>query len=851
MSKITENLKEEISSEQSTPIVHRDSEDANQINPTKSDLDNNSDSPGLGRCLSDQSRRNPPERSSEEISENSAEINKPDKKKKKKKNKNKSTPVVIRQDSEGANQMNPGGIRRNEVSEKFPAKPQNPMAKLAQERLQRVAEETARLKALQDEEDRKIREEEEKEKAEIKAIADEKARLKKIRQDKILEKKKAGTYMTKSEKEKEKKRLQRLDLLLLGQNLVKKKDSISTNQLAPNTSDEEEFFEERVQETPAESEETKFRSPIVCIMGHVDTGKTTFLDNIRSTNVQDGEAGGITQQIGATCLSRSSLVKKTKHLSPGIKINGLLMIDTPGHEAFSNLRSRGSSICDMAVVIVDIVHGLEPQTIESIKMLVKAGTNFTIGLNKIDRLYGWKSFPDKSVKDILGAQDDNTISEFKTRVYGITGQLMEQGLNSKLYWENDSPEDTLSICPISAVSGEGIGDLLMNLIVYCQDRLTERITWKETLQCTVLESKETEGCGSTIDVILVNGHLNHGDRIAVSTLDGPIVTTIRSLLTPPPDKESRVKSEYVQYKQIKGSMGVKIVAHNLNKVIPGTPLMVVTNDSDEEQIKINVQYDLENITMLQLDQEGVTVHASTLGALEALLQFLKKDCDPPIPVSQATIGTIYKKDLLKTSLWIEKGKPEYATVLAFDVKIDKEAEEYAKNNDVNVFTADIIYHLFDKFKKYMEGVVEKQKKEALQVAVFPCVLKIIPNNIFNKKNPIVMGVEVVEGNLHIGTPLSIPSINLDVGVVVGIQHDHKDVEVAKKGSSVCIKIDNQSNPSIMYGRHFDDKHELCSTITRKSIDALKEHFKKDLAKEDLILLVKLKKLYMIEEPKKL
>jgi translation initiation factor 5B len=255
------------------------------------------------------------------------------------------------------------------------------------------------------------------------------------------------------------------------------------------------------------------------------------------------------------------------------------------------------------------------------------------------------------------------------------------------------------------------------------------------------------------------------------------------------------------------------------------------------------------IGKLATDKKGVMVHASTLGALEALLQFLREETKPPIPVSHIGIGTVFRKDVNKISAMNDKvvgGQSEFATILAFDVPIDKDAQSFADDNGVKIFTADIIYHLFDSFTKYLEEIAERRREEAANIAVFPTIVKILPQHIFNAKDPIICGMEVIEGILKVGTPLCIPKLGgLFIGNVTSIENNGKEIQTAKKGASVAVKIVNDSNPQITYGRQFDSTNELCSLLTRQSIDALKLNFKDSLEKDDWKLVIRLKKVFNI------
>jgi len=494
------------------------------------------------------------------------------------------------------------------------------------------------------------------------------------------------------------------------------------------------------------------RSPICCILGHVDTGKTKLLDKIRQTNVQEGEAGGITQQIGATYFPAEALRKKiavvNKDGAFDMKVPGLLVIDTPGHESFTNLRSRGSGLCNIAILVVDIMHGLEPQTLESMRLLRERKTPFIVALNKIDRLFGWKKIDNNGFQESLALQNKGVQNEFKDRLEKTKLAFAEQGFNSELYYENKSLARNVFLVPTSAHTGEGIPDMIKLIIKLTQERMTNSLMYLSEVEATVLEVKVIEGLGTTIDVILSNGVLHEGDRIVVCGLNGAISTNIRALLTPAEMKELRVKSQYVHNKEVKAAMGVKIAADGLDSAIAGSRLLVVGPDDDEEDLEEEVMADLENLLQrISKTGRGVSVQASTLGSLEALLEFLRVS---KIPVANISIGPVYKRDVMQCGIMLEKA-PEYAVMLCFDVKVDKEAAQYAKEVGVKIFEADIIYHLFDNFKKHMEELAEQKKEENKMLAVFPCVLR--PVAVFMKKDPILLGVDVIEGNLRLTTPI--------------------------------------------------------------------------------------------------
>ncbi|XP_005360080.1 eukaryotic translation initiation factor 5B [Microtus ochrogaster] len=548
----------------------------------------------------------------------------------------------------------------------------------------------------------------------------------------------------------------------------------------------------------------KLRAPIICVLGHVDTGKTKILDKLRHTHVQDGEAGGITQQIGATNVPLEAINEQTKMIKnfdrENVRIPGMLIIDTPGHESFSNLRNRGSSLCDIAILVVDIMHGLEPQTIESINLLKSKKCPFIVALNK--------------------------------------------GLNAALFYENKDPRTFVSLVPTSAHTGDGMGSLIYLLVELTQTMLSKRLAHCEELRAQVMEVKALPGMGTTIDVILINGRLKEGDTIIVPGVEGPIVTQIRGLLLPPPMKELRVKNQYEKHKEVEAAQGVKILGKDLEKTLAGLPLLVAYKDDEIPVLKDELIHELkQTLNAIKLEEKGVYVQASTLGSLEALLEFLKTS---EVPYAGINIGPVHKKDVMKASVMLEHD-PQYAVILAFDVRIERDAQEMADSLGVRIFSAEIIYHLFDAFTKYRQDYKKQKQEEFKHIAVFPCKMKILPQYIFNSRDPIVIGVTVEAGQVKQGTPMCVPSKNfVDIGIVTSIEINHKQVDVAKKGQEVCVKIEPIPGESPkMFGRHFEATDILVSKISRQSIDALKDWFRDEMQKSDWQLIVELKKVFEI------
>jgi len=614
---------------------------------------------------------------------------------------------------------------------------------------------------------------------------------------------------------------------------------------------------------------TNLRAPIGVIMGNVDSGKTSLLDYIRRTKVQSGEAGGITQQIGCTNLPMDLIKKQCgealiSEFLEDIHLPGLLIIDTPGHAAFGNMRERGSTMCDIAILVINMFDGIIGTADACIKMLKENDAPFIVAFNQIDKLYEWEPKPHLSIRESLESQNMTAQNDFKRNFIKTRNDFANLGLNADLFWDSTDvkkgkmKKENVVLVPTSARSGCGIPDMLLLWIKQCQTRkLAKKLQLTPNLNCTILEVKKVHGQGYCLDVLISDGCLLAGQTIAVCSLrDNGIVTRIKQLQTPAEIQDLRVeRARYNNQPKCQASMACRLVCdQNMEHAVAGSRIILVQNPKDAEEVedaRDEVQAGLVALINMEKNDIGVMVVASTLGSLEALTKFLKEKAN--VPMCGWSLGTIHKKEVMRASVMLEH-KPEFAVILAFNVSISPDAQQYAEQEGVQIFQEEIIYQLEERFLDHLELAKERAREAVKGDVVFPCVMSIIEDKIFNRKNPIVMGCHIDECDLRVGTPLCAVVEKkegfkaIKIGIVESIEVDGKEVDIGENDTDVCVKIGlTPDMPSVIeYKRHFDHKNKIYSMISRRSLDAIKKHYGRDLKRPQLLCLSSLKKKFKIQ-----
>ena len=523
------------------------------------------------------------------------------------------------------------------------------------------------------------------------------------------------------------------------------------------------------------------RQPIVCVLGHIDHGKTALLDAIRGSAMVQKEPGRITQHIGATEIPLDTIYQVCGPLlsEKTLAVPGLLFIDTPGHRAFVTLRARGGALADLAILIVDVNEGFMPQTLESLRILKQYKTPFIIAANKIDLLPGWQPHHGAPIASTLPNQSPSTKAALDRGVYQLVESAYDHGFHADRYEQITDFTETVAIVPISAKTSEGIPELLMVLLGLAQRYLAPRLQREKEWEGegTVLEVKEVEGLGPTIDIILYNGSLRRGDQIVVGGVERPIITKVRALLRPKPLVDIRLGGELAPIERVSAAAGVRIAAPGLSDVVAGSPIRVVSGDvaAVVEQVQTEAQ------PVVELAEKGLVIKADSVGSLEALAYELRSR---DIPIRMAGVGDVSKREVVDASV----GEPP--AILAFCVQVLPDAAaELSERGEVGLIQGDVMYQMLEDYEEWASQRKAEQERAMRRAIVYPGSVKILPGCVFRVSKPAIIGVRVLAGHIRPGCKL-LREDGRVLGRVKSVQSEGKGLKEAIAGAEVAIAIEN-------------------------------------------------------------
>ena len=585
------------------------------------------------------------------------------------------------------------------------------------------------------------------------------------------------------------------------------------------------------------------RQPVVVVLGHVDSGKTSLLDKIRGTAVQAREAGGITQHIGASFFPIETIKTITGPLYERLaktdeQIPGLLFIDTPGHEVFANLRSRGGSAADIAIVVADVNKGFEPQTIESIDILKKRKVPFVVALNKVDMVSGWKGIKKSEISrtrkentihlgfitDEIKKQEANVLSLLDEKIYGVVGSLSRMGFISEAFWRVKEFDKELAIVPISAVSGIGIPELMAVLVGLAQQYMKKRLERRyDYVRGIVLEINEELGLGPSANMILLDGTIKQGDVIMVAKRDEIVVTKVKALLLPKPLDEMRdPRDKFRSVTEVISAAGLRIVSPDLEGVLAGSPLYVLRNKDEEKEIRRFIESEVKGTFINNTNSLGVILRCDTIGSLEAIIDMLKKE---NISIQSADIGHITRRDVLAAHA--VKDKDRYlGVILGFNVKVLDDAKKEAGERQVHIFNEKVIYNLVRNYTDWVK--YQQEHADSIMFEEIPpiCKLQFLKGFVFRRNDPAVFGAEILIGKLRQKNHV-INENGGKVGIIHQIQDKGKNIEEARKGMQVAVSI---RGPTI--GRQINEGDFFYTDLNSRQAKLLIEKFAHRLNEEE-------------------
>ena len=571
----------------------------------------------------------------------------------------------------------------------------------------------------------------------------------------------------------------------------------------------------------------KIRQPIVTVCGHVDHGKTSILDCLRGSCVQEGEAGGITQKISFTLYP----IEKLKASCPlieksGIKLNipGFLLIDTPGHAAFTNLRKRGGSLADLAVLVIDINEGIKPQTAEVIKILNMNKTPFLIALNKIDNISGWRKL-DTDLRKSIEMQPENVKQLFQEKYLTLIGSLNSHGFEADLFYNITDFTKNIALVPTSARTKEGIPELIMMLCGLSQKYLSNKLKLGNDAKGVILEVKKDKSMNYA-EAILYDGELKKTDEIAIANFDSeePTITKIRIL-----EEILPLCTKFKPKDKATASTGLRLQLIDKAEILPGMPFVLYKNNLKE----IKETFKKEISGAIKIQKQGIIAKADSLGSLEALLFLLK---EKNIPVVKAGIGNIRKTDIISAKANIEINEID-AVVVGFNTEIEEDAKELCKKEKIKLITDEVIYKLIENLVEFRKQKAQEIEKQRLMELTTIGKAKILKEYVFRNSNPAVFGIKVEAGKLKHGLNL-IDNENNKIGRIKNIQSENKSVEEALEGIEVAISISG-----VNFERQLKDKEFLYT-------DLGETQFKKFKNNKDLLTQNEIKALQNIAEIKR-
>ena len=498
----------------------------------------------------------------------------------------------------------------------------------------------------------------------------------------------------------------------------------------------EENFEEDLANLISYSDEKKPRSPVITVMGHVDHGKTTLLDFIRKTKVVDGEAGGITQHIGAYEVETSK--------------GKITFIDTPGHAAFSSMRARGANTTDIVILVVAANDGIKPQTEEAINHAKAAGVSIVVAINKID---------------LDGADIDK-----------VKGDLAAKDL---------TPDDwggTTQMVPVSALKGTGVDKLLESVSLEAE-LLELKAHHKGPAQGVVIESELDKFRGSVATFLVQNGTLKVGDLVASGNSIGKI--------------KSIVNSDGSRIKNAGPSSAVEVLGLN-NVPNAGDPFQVVESEKQAREIaEYRINKEKERKLLKQKDDSAGDLFESlgqeskkvlniiiktdvggTCEAISAALNDLNNDL-AKVKIVSSGVGGISESDA-NLALATE------AIILGFNVRSDNSAKKIIEDESIPLSYHSIIYELLDDVKARMSGLLDPIIKE--EIVGTAEVLEVFNSPKFGQ----IAGCIVIEGNVYRSKPVRVlrDEIVIFEGELDSLRRFKEDVNEVKNGTECGMGIKN-------------------------------------------------------------